>query len=102
MIAQAEATTAKPTRAAVIRSRASWVLPLSPPLVIHWIPPQIRNMKTRRAETTMAPWTTPWIKVPILVMATFSGLPIERSGAPGAAAWTFETRSNIYILLFVY
>ena len=35
MTAQAAATTARPTRAAVIRSRASWVFPLSPPLVIH-------------------------------------------------------------------
>ncbi len=101
MMAQALATTARPTRAAVIRSRASCVLPLSPPEVIHWMPPQIRNMKTRRAETRRAPWMTPWISVPILVIATPSGFPIERSGAPGAAAEAFWIRLNICFLLVV-
>src|SRR3989338_9714135 len=82
-----------PTRALEILPLAASTLALSPPEVIHWIPPQTRNANTMMPETRNAAPMAPAMSVPTSVIWNPAGL--DTVIAPDGAAKATPNRLSI-------
>lgn len=89
--AQAEATITSPTIALVILLRAASMPALSPPEVIHWIPPKIRKRNVKTAAMIKSAAATEPMSCPTSFIFTIEGWGIKMPVGVGLGVGVGET-----------